>query len=648
MSNPPTLARGARGSNLRLPWALGALADFGLRRQYDWRMKLRTVYFALVLVLPASLALAQGGGRTQSVEALWAKNCQQCHGEAGQGGGAGTRTLLLDELFDQSHDRRFFDVIKKGKAEGEGGGMVAFGGEAGTLSDEQVWGLVVHIRELQAADRRKRVGSISRKPDENGLIRTQHHLYRIQTVIDAKDTGPDGKGLSVPWSVEFVPEANAAMVGGVGGRMLVANRNGDLRVHSTGLAGGTLGAPLAGTPKVRNRGQGGLMDIALHPKFSENGWVYLAFSDELDPAQHEGKSLGMTKIVRGKIGVLGENGPVQWKEQQTIFEARPEHYVPTDIHFGCKMAFHPAPAAESPSLFFSIGERGLMDMAQDLTRPNGKVHRVLDDGSIPKDNPFADEASVKAGVYPSIWSFGHRNPQGLVFDLNGQLWDTEHGPRGGDELNAIECGRNYGWPVVSFGINYNDAPFRSPWVDWGVGEPNGAAALLGKLAKPSSGEVEGAGQRLPGASDAERVMKIAMPVDRWLPSVGVCGLTVVEVPGPKVNENARGGAAAGGKDLPVFKESPGAFVAWEGDLLAGGLSGNSVDRFRVMRIGRDEPGDLGEAVEQMMTPFTGWQVVEREEIVHGLGRVRDVVCAPDGTVYVVLNDPDSVVRLVAE
>ncbi len=605
-------------------------------------MKPRISLLALVLVIPASLALAQtgGGGRTQSVEALWTKNCQQCHGEAGQGGGAGTRTLLLDELFDQSHDRRFFDVIKKGKPEGEGGGMVAFGGEAGTLSDEQIWGLVVHIRELQAADRRRRVGSISKKPDENGLIRTQHHRYRIQTVIGAKDTGPDGKGLSVPWSVEFVPEANVAAVGG---RMLVANRNGDLRVHSTGLVAGTLSAPLAGTPKVRNRGQGGLMDIALHPKFSENGWVYLAFSDEL---MRDGRSQGMTKIVRGKIGVFGENGPVQWKEQQTVFEARPEHYVPTDLHFGCRMAFHPEAAAESPSLFFSIGERGIMDHAQDLTRPNGKVHRVLDDGSIPKDNPFADEASVKAGVYPSIWSFGHRNPQGLVFDLNGQLWDTEHGPRGGDELNAIEKGRNYGWPVVSFGINYNDAPFRSPWVDWGAGEANGAAALLGKLAKPSSGEVDGAGQRLPGASDAERVKKIAMPVDRWLPSVGVCGFTVVEVPGPKVNENARGGAAAGGKTAPVFKESPGAFVAWEGDLLAGGLSGTSVDRFRVRR-GDLEPVE-GDAVGIDRLIKLGWQVVEREEIVHGLGRVRDVVCAPDGTVYVVLNDPDSVIRLVAE
>jgi aldose sugar dehydrogenase len=490
----------------------------------------------------------------------------------------------------------------------------------------------VHIRELQAADRRRRVGSISRKPDENGLIWTMHHRYRIQTIIDAKDTGPDGKGLSVPWSVEFVPEASVAAVGG---RMLVANRNGDLRVHSTGLAGagGILSAPIPGTPKVRNRGQGGLMDLALHPKFVENGWIYLAFSDERVDA---GKSLGMTKIVRGKIATQAD-GSLAWSDPQTIFEARPEHYVPTDLHFGCRIVFDP----HDPSiLFFSIGERGLMDMAQDLTRPNGKVHRVRDDGAIPlppNGNPFADDASIKAGIYPSIWSFGHRNPQGLVFDLHGQLWDTEHGPRGGDELNAIEMGRNYGWPIVSFGINYNDAPFRSPWPDW-----DGAAALLGKLAKPSTGE---GGMRLAGANDVERVWKMAWPVDRWLPSVGVCGLTVVDVPGPKVNENAR----AGETGKAVFKESPGAFGAWEGDLLAGGLSGTSVDRFRVRRMPPTIPADdHGSAVHFDTPSADGWEVVEREEIVHGLGRVRDVVCGPDGTVYVVLNDPDSVIRLVAE
>jgi glucose/arabinose dehydrogenase/cytochrome c5 len=584
---------------------------YAVRRPFRSACAIITVS-GLMGAVPSALA-QRGGGST--AEALWTKSCLQCHGEKGLGGPLGTPSLLDEAHFDPSLDRRFFDQIKNGKIEA---GMPPFGE---VLSDEQMWSLVVHVRELQAQDRRKRVGSISRKPDENGLIRTQHHRYRIQTVIGAKDTGPDGQGLSVPWSVEFVPVSkgeSGGVGGGVGGLMLVANRNGDLRVHSTGLAGGTLSAPLAGTPKVRNRGQGGLMDIALHPKFEKNGWIYLAYSDGLD---RDGKNQGMTKIVRGKIGVLGENGPVQWKEQQTIFEAKPEHYVPTDLHFGCRIVFDPA---DPTILFFGIGERGLMDMAQDLTRPNGKIHRVRDDGTIPEDNPFNDQASIEAGIYPSIWSFGHRNPQGLVFDLHGQLWDTEHGPRGGDELNAIEKGRNYGWPVVSFGINYSDAPFRSPFVD--VGD---APALLGKLAKPGSGADEkNVGMRMPGASEAERVKAIVMPIDRWLPSVGVCGLDVVRIPDPKVNENAR----AGTKGDRVFKEAPGAFVAWEGDLIAGGLSGSSVDRFRV---GKAESG-------------SGWTVAEREEIVHGLGRVRDVVCAPDGTIYVVLNDPDSVIRLVAE
>lgn len=158
-----------------------------------------------------------------------------------------------------------------------------------------------------------------------------------------------------------------------------------------------------------------------------------------------------------------------------------------------------------------------------------------------------------------MWSYGHRNPQGLAFDLQGNLWDTEHAPRGGDEVNLIKKGANYGWPNISFGINYNDSPYRNPW--------------------PKPGE------------------KYAMPAFRWLPSIGASGLDV-----------ARGTG----------------FAKWKGDLLAGGLSGNNVDRLR-MKDGK---------------------LVEREEILHKMGRVRDVAYGPDGHIYVVLNGPDKVIRLV--
>ena len=259
----------------------------------------------------------------------------------------------------------------------------------------------------------------------------------------------------------------------------------------------------------------------------------------------------MTKVVRGRI----EGG--RWTDEQTIFAADPASYLPTDIHFGCRIAFDPL---DSSILYFTIGERGRGERAQDLSLPNGKIHRVHDDGRVPNDNPFVG----REGALATIWSYGHRNPQGLVFDAEGHLWDTEHGPRGGDEVNRIERGANYGWPEVSFGINYNGAPYRTPW--------------------PAAGQ------------------GFVMPAFVWLPSVGACGLDV-----------ARGGWL--GEMFPM----------WRGDLLAGGLSGQNLDRIRLDAEGK---------------------VVEREELLQGMGRVRDVSVGPDGSVYVVLNGPDRIVRLV--
>jgi len=468
-----------------------------------------------------AVATAQNAG----VEQLYANNCLKCHGNAGQGGGAGTRSMLTDEQFAQDYDKRFFDAVKNGLPDS---GMEAFGE---TLNDSQVWGLVGYIRELQYKAYRQRAGSP--KADANGVFASQHHPFRIERVIE--------RGLDVPWSIDFLPD----------GRMLVADRPGAVRVHSTGKTGGELSKPVKGTPSVRNRGQGGLMDVAVHPGYAQNGWIYLSYS-------HAINNNGMTRIVRGKIA--DENGSLKWTDEQVIFEAKPEHYQPTDLHFGCRIVFDPK---DPTILFFAVGERGRGDMAQDVTRPNGKIFRIKDDGTIPPGNPFADQP----GAYAAVWSYGHRNPQGMAFDLEGNLWDTEHGPRGGDELNLITPGRNYGWPIVSFGFNYNGRPLVSPWPK----HPLTASD--------------------PVASDG-----IVMPTLRWMPSIAACGLDV-----------ARGDA----------------FPDWKGDLFAGGLAAETVQRLRI----KDN------------------QVTEQEEIIHGMGRVRDVVCSPDGSVYVVLNDPDAVIRL---
>lgn len=483
---------------------------------------IRSAVFLVVLSVIAKAAVAQRAG----VESLYADNCAKCHGAAGQGGGAGTRTLLTEELFKSEYDRPFYDVIKNGKPDA---GMEAFGE---TLNDAQIWALTGYIRELQYRSLRQRNGSP--QPDAAGVYNSQHHKFKIERVIE--------RGLDVPWSVDFLPD----------GRMLVADRSGAVRIYSTGKAGGTLSSPIAGTPAVRNRGQGGMMDVAVHPNFAQNGWIYLSFS-------HSRGGEGFTKIVRGKIST--DLHTPRWTDEHVIFEAKPEHYSSSDIHFGCRIVFDP----KDPSImFFAIGERGRGEHAQDLSRPNGKVYRVKDDGSIPPGNPFAD----KANAYAAIWSYGHRNPQGLAFDLEGNLWDTEHGPRGGDELNLVAPARNYGWPLVSFGFNYNGRPMVAPW--------------------PKKEVL---------ATDAVDSVAIVMPTLRWLPSIAACGLDV-----------NRGGA----------------FASWKGDLFAGGLAGQTVQRIRI----KDN------------------KVIEQEELLHDIGRVRDVVCAPDGSVYIVLNDPDSVIRLI--
>lgn len=158
--------------------------------------------------------------------------------------------------------------------------------------------------------------------------------------------------------------------------------------------------------------------------------------------------MSLTKIVRGRI----EDG--KWIEEETIYQGPIEHYRKAGgYHFGSRIAFD-----GNGHLFFSIGDRGAQNQAQDLTLPNGKVHRVFDDGRIPSDNPFLGQPDA----VPSIWSYGHRNPQGLDFDpRDDSLWSTEHGPRGGDELNLVRPDLNYGWPVITYGMNYNGTPITS-------------------------------------------------------------------------------------------------------------------------------------------------------------------------------------------
>jgi len=243
--------------------------------------------------------------------------------------------------------------------------------------------------------------------------------FRAETVVE---------GLKNPWAAAFLPD----------GRILITEREGRLRVVENGALKPD---PVSGIPEVWAKGQGGLLDVELHPDFKTNGWIYLSYSDP----KPEGS---MTKIIRGR---LKDNAFV---DQEVIFEAPLSEYTDRGVHFGNRMEFD-----GKGYLFFTIGDRGDKttpeNNAQQLGNHKGKTFRIHDDGRIPEDNPFVG----KAGAIPAIWSYGNRNGQGLRFDQRtGLLWESEHGPRGGDEINIIRKGLNYGWPVVTYGINYSGKP----------------------------------------------------------------------------------------------------------------------------------------------------------------------------------------------
>lgn len=276
------------------------------------------------------------------------------------------------------------------------------------------------------------------------VVTTETGRIRVQTFAE---------GLEHPWGLAFLPD----------GRMLVSEREGRLRIVS---AKGHLSPPLAGVPKVDAREQGGLLDVALDPDFADNKLVYLSFAE---PGKDDTNS---TAVARG---TLTDTGLVDVK---VIFSQQPK--VRSTLHFGSRLVFD-----GKGHLFITLGERSKNEFrgqAQNLNSDLGKVIRINTDGSIPKDNPFVD----KAGARPEIWSLGHRNQQGAALNpATGELWTDEHGPKGGDEINIVRAGKNYGWPVVSYGVNYDGTP---------VG----------------SGKQTGAG--------------FVDPIHYWVPSIGVSGM----------------------------------------------------------------------------------------------------------------------------
>ncbi len=236
---------------------------------------------------------------------------------------------------------------------------------------------------------------------------------------------PVAAGLRDAWGFEFLPD----------GRMIVTERRGALRLVARD---GTAGPAIEGIPAVDARGQGGLLDVALSPRFAEDRLVYLSFAEP----RADGNG---TSVVRGRL--VEEAGRARFADAQVVFRQTPSYRG--DKHFGSRLTFAP-----DGRLFVTVGERsdaGPRVQAQDLGSGLGKVFRIEADGRVPADNPFVGRADAQ-GV---IWSYGHRNVQSAALDGAGRLWIVEHGPRGGDELNRPEAGRNYGWPDVTYGLEYS-------------------------------------------------------------------------------------------------------------------------------------------------------------------------------------------------
>jgi glucose/arabinose dehydrogenase len=249
------------------------------------------------------------------------------------------------------------------------------------------------------------------------LIETKSGPIKVETVA---------KKLQFPWGLAFLPD----------GRMLVTERSGRLRIVAKD---GTLSEPIKGVPEVFAQGQGGLFGITLDPNFAANKLIYFAYAEP-------GEGGPGTAVARGKLGADSLD------DVEVIFRQKPK--VDGGLHFGGRVVFAP-----DGKLFVTLGERFKFDPAQDLASHLGKIVRINPDGSVPDDNPFVGQD----GKLPEIWSYGHRNAQGAAIHPDtGKLWENEFGPLGGDELNIPEAGKNYGWPVVSWGKHYDGKEIPKP------------------------------------------------------------------------------------------------------------------------------------------------------------------------------------------
>lgn len=382
---------------------------------------LKTLTILSLLPLAAT-ALAQNRIGSGKVSELFNTYCASCHGENLRGGQGSS---LIDDVWAHGgSESEIARIIADGIPDTE---MIPW---KHSLSEQQIRSLVIYIKEQGQIAARADLPKDAFKP-KDGIFNSEKHNFTIEKV---------GQGDGILWAIEFLPDAS----------MLVTQRDGILWHFKDGKR-----TAIEGTPKVWANGQGGLMEVQKHPDYENNGWIYLGFSETLGEDSN-GKKSGMTAVVRGRI----QNN--KWIDQEMIYSAPQNLHLSTGHHYGTRFVF------QDGYLYFAIGDRGRQNQAQDLSLPNGKIHRIYDDGSIPASNPFTSNPEA----LPTIWSYGHRNPQGLdLHPETGDIWEVEHGPRGGDETNLIKPGRNYGWPVVTYGMNYNGTPITDLTEKEGMEQP---------------------------------------------------------------------------------------------------------------------------------------------------------------------------------
>lgn len=429
--------------------------------------------------------------------------CASCHGEKVE--------AFVDRNWKHGKTKDdFVQSITKGYTDL---GMPAWGE---ILSKEEINDLAALInKNLATVDQYK----FSNKPKSNIFI-SEGMTVQLDTIAT---------GFESPWGFVQLPDMT----------YLISDRKGVLYhvdQHKTK-------AEVKGIPAVMAKGQGGLLDIELHPNYEQNGWIYLSYSKF---KIENGTTLTATAIVRGKL----KNN--EFVEQQELFVSQP--YTKTFHHFGSRIAFD-----KKGYLYFSVGERGMeKEFPQFTNNDNGKIHRLNDDGSIPKDNPFVGKDPNE--FHHSIFSYGQRNPQGLTLNpTTGDIWETEHGPRGGDEINIIKAGKNYGWPTITYGIGYDGKPI----------------------------------------SNISKKEGMEQPITYYLPSIAPSGLTFV----------------TGDK-----------YPAWKGNLLIGSLRFNYLQRVEI----KDN------------------KVVNQEKVLLNIGRMRNVEMGRDGYIYVGVENPGMVFKLVIQ